>query len=110
MSYTRALDDIASDLSIRVTQPDDPRAAQDAARLAALDSAPVPPAPYVIASAGGRAVALRSLATGATVADPFERTAAVLPLLELRAAQLHRATATAGRVIGLRRRLGPRAV
>lgn len=110
MSYTRALDDISADVSIRVTGSGDPSAAAEAARLAALDSAPVPEAPYLVASSGGRAIALRSLATGDTVADPFERTAEVLRLLELRAAQLQRATSSTGRVIGLRRRLGLRVI
>lgn len=108
MSYNSASRDIDGELTIRVAQAGDPQGGVDAARLAALDSAPVPAPPYVIASVGGEAIALRSLASGATVADPFARTAEVLPLLELRARQMGQAASIVARVVARRRRLGLR--
>lgn len=109
MSYNRETYHLpAQELVLRVARPDDPGGRSDVARLAALDSAAVPPGPYVIASVGDRAIAARSLVTGATVADPFTRTKEVLPMLELRAAQLERA-GSVPRPGGLRRRIGVRA-
>jgi hypothetical protein len=58
------------------------------AELAALDSAPVPEHPVLLAEAAGRPVAAVSLGGGAAIADPFEPTADALALLELRARQL----------------------
>jgi hypothetical protein len=57
-------------------------------RLAALDSARVPAGDVLIAEAEGAVVAAHSPATGATIADPFRRTADVVELLELRGAML----------------------
>ena len=57
-------------------------------RLAALDSARVPTGDVLIAEAEGDVVAAHSPATGATIADPFRRTAEVVELLELRGAML----------------------
>jgi hypothetical protein len=54
------------------------------ARLAALDSAPVPTGHVLVAEADGELVAARSLATGAVIADPFRPTADVVALLTLR--------------------------
>ncbi|HEX8100984.1 MAG TPA: hypothetical protein VF533_00085 [Solirubrobacteraceae bacterium] len=55
-------------------------------RLAALDSAPAIDGPALIAEMNGRVVAAVA-ESGARVADPFERTAGLLEMLELRAAQ-----------------------
>ena len=108
MSYNHeVLDLTAPELVLRIARADDPGGLSDVARLAALDSAPVPPGPYVIASVGDQAIAARSLTTGATIADPFTRTRDVLPMLELRAEQLQRASVVA-RPGGLRRRIGLR--
>ena len=60
------------------------------ARLAELDSAPVPGDHVLAAEAGGRLLAAMSLTDGTTVSDPFSRTLEARALLELRAAQLHR--------------------
>jgi len=60
-------------------------------RLAALDSARVPTGDVLIAEAGGAVVAAHSPTTGATIADPFRRTAEVVELLELRGAMLRTA-------------------
>jgi hypothetical protein len=58
------------------------------ARLAALDSAPPPTGPWLVAEVEGRALAALGLGDGAFIADPFSRTAELRPLLELRAYQL----------------------
>jgi len=60
-------------------------------RLAALDSARVPAGDVLVAEAEGAVVAAHSPATGATIADPFRRTAEVVELLELRGAMLRAA-------------------
>jgi hypothetical protein len=57
-------------------------------RLAELEGRPVPFGRLVVALVEGRIVAALPLAGGAPLADPFTRTAHILPLLELRAAQL----------------------
>jgi len=58
------------------------------AKLAALDSASVPEHPVLLAESAGRPLAALSLGGGGVIADPFERTADVVSLLELRARQL----------------------
>lgn len=88
MSYKSEMMDIGTELTFRVGHPGDEQADAVVRRLAALDSAEPPQAPYVIAALGNRPVAARSLTTGETVADPFARTADILPLLAMRAAQL----------------------
>jgi hypothetical protein len=57
-------------------------------RLAALDSASPPRGPALVAEADSRMLAALPLGSGRPIADPFEPTAAVVALLELRAAQL----------------------
>jgi hypothetical protein len=74
------------------------------ARLAQRDTAEVPPAPLIGGIVDGRLVAVRSLATGASVADPFRHTAEIRSLLAERAAQQD---GRGRRVFGrLRRRFG----
>lgn len=68
----------------RATEED----AASVARVAALDSAHVPLEPVLLAEIEGTAVAAISLADAHVVADPFERTADLVELLRLRAAQL----------------------
>ncbi|MEO9117647.1 MAG: hypothetical protein ABI355_00825 [Solirubrobacteraceae bacterium] len=61
-----------------------PATAQDAAavrRLAALDSAAVPAPPLLLAEADDALRAALSTATGASVADPFYRSAGLVCLL-----------------------------
>jgi hypothetical protein len=55
------------------------------ARLAALDSAPVPLGDVLLAEVDGRLLAALG-ADGRAVADPFEATAGLVELLRLRAA------------------------
>jgi hypothetical protein len=68
-----------------------PARASDApalARLAALDSSPLPEGDLLVAESGGDLVAARSSGTGAVIADPFRPTADVVALLALRARTL----------------------
>ena len=60
------------------------------ARLAALDERELPQGERLIAEVEGRPVAAVELCSGATVADPFVPTRAVVELLGLRAAQVRR--------------------
>jgi hypothetical protein len=72
-------------ITIRPGLPDDAIALT---RLAALDSAPVPAAPILLAEADGQLRAALSLSDGASIAHPFHPTAATVRLLATRAAQL----------------------
>ncbi|HEX4520043.1 MAG TPA: hypothetical protein VH063_10735 [Gaiellaceae bacterium] len=58
------------------------------ARLAALEGVPVPKGRHVVAEVGGLVVAAMPVGVGRPLADPFRRTAHLMPLLELRVAQL----------------------
>jgi hypothetical protein len=82
----------------------DPDAAIE--RLAQLDSARRPSGPVLVAAVGGEPVAALPLDGGAAIADPFQRTAALVSLLELRVAQM-RARPSRGRlarlIVALRR-------
>ena len=57
-------------------------------RLAVLDSAPAPHGPMLVAERDGVLVAAMPIAGGRAIADPFEPTAGIVGLLELRRAQL----------------------
>jgi hypothetical protein len=57
-------------------------------RLAALDSARPPSGPALIAEADSRILAALPLGWGRPIADPFEPTAELVALLELRRAQI----------------------
>jgi hypothetical protein len=57
-------------------------------RLAELDSGPVPTGTALVAEVEGRLVAALPLGGGRALADPFQPTAGIVRLLELRAAQL----------------------
>ncbi|MEA2466937.1 MAG: hypothetical protein QOJ57_1063 [Thermoleophilaceae bacterium] len=56
-------------------------------QLAALDSAPAPHGPVLVADLDGEIVAAHQLDRARSIADPFRPTAAVRELLELRARQ-----------------------
>jgi hypothetical protein len=58
------------------------------ARLAALDSASPPRGPALVAEADSRLLAALPLGSGRPIADPFEPTAELVALLELRRAQM----------------------
>jgi hypothetical protein len=57
-------------------------------RLAALDSATPPRGPALVAEADSRMIAALPLSSGRPIADPFEPTAEIVALLQLRAEQL----------------------
>jgi hypothetical protein len=57
-------------------------------KLAELDSSLVPAAPLLGIEVQGRLLAAVSLRDGASIADPFSRTAELRAMLELRATQL----------------------
>jgi hypothetical protein len=85
----------------RATHDDGPALA----RLAALDCSSVPSEPVLLAEVDGTAMAAISIADGHVVADPFERTADLVELLRVRAAQSSREPAATGtRRLGLGRR------
>jgi hypothetical protein len=58
------------------------------ARLAQLDSSPLPPGPHLLGERDGRIQAAISLATGELIADPFRRTAELCELLRCHAGEL----------------------
>jgi hypothetical protein len=66
-------------------------------RLAALDSASPPRGPALIAEADSRMLAALPLGAGRAIADPFEPTAELVALLELRRAQIDSAAAAGQR-------------
>ena len=66
-------------------------------RLAALDSASPPRGPALVAEADARMIAALPLGAGRPIADPFEPTAEIVALLELRRTQLARGGMMAGR-------------
>ena len=61
------------------------------ARLAALDSARAPGFPLLVAESDARIIAALPLGSGRVIADPFEHSAELVEMLELRASQLRRA-------------------
>jgi hypothetical protein len=76
---------VAADVTIRRAIEAD-RATLD--ELAALDSATALAGEILIAEVDGQPVAALEVGSGATIADPFRLTAAVVELLGLRAARL----------------------
>jgi hypothetical protein len=61
------------------------------ARLAALDSSRAPRGPALVAEADSRILAALPLGAGRAIADPFEPTAGLVQLLELRRSQIEAA-------------------
>jgi hypothetical protein len=72
-------------VTIRWATPDDARQLNV---LAALDEAPLPPAPLLLAFVGEELWAALSPETGATLADPFRPTVELADLLRERGRQL----------------------
>jgi hypothetical protein len=72
-------------VELRLCRVDDDAALE---RLAMLESRPSPAGRYVIAEVNGVVVAAMSLVSGVVLADPFEPTEHLVPLLRLRAEQL----------------------
>lgn len=75
-------------VTVRAATPADGAAI---AALAAVDSASAPAGTVIVAEVGRRLVAALAVEGGRAVADPFMRTAALVEMLDLRAAQLRRA-------------------
>jgi hypothetical protein len=90
-------------VTIYLSEPD-----ETIERLAQLDSARRPSGPVLVAAVGGDPVAALPLDGGPAIADPFQRTAALVSLLELRVAQM-RARPTPGRLARSIAALRPRA-
>ena len=76
---------VAANVTVRHAGSEDERAL---ARLAALDSAPRLRGPALVAEADARILAALPLGSGRPIADPFEPTAELVALLELRRSQL----------------------
>jgi hypothetical protein len=74
------------------------RDTQELSRLAALDSAGPVTGSALIAESDARIVAALPLGSGRPIADPFERSAEALALLQLRAEQLRRPRVTRPRL------------
>lgn len=72
-------------VTIRRVTPDDWQAVE---QLAQLEGSPAPRGAALLAEVDDRVLVVRSLADGATVADPFHNTAELVRLLEARAKQL----------------------
>jgi hypothetical protein len=84
--HTPATERISRDgVTVRYAVDADGRAL---ARLAELDSAPRLDGPALVAEADARILAALPLGAGRPIADPFEPTAEMVALLQLRAAQL----------------------
>ena len=77
--------DIPVGITLRLATEDDARRLR---RLAQLDSAPVPTGPVLIAEVEGRLQAALPLEGGAPIANPFRRSADLVALLRMRAAQM----------------------
>ena len=71
---------------------------RELARLAALDSSHRIEQPALVAESGTRILAALPMGAGRPVADPFEPTAELVALLELRAAQLRNGRSARRRV------------
>jgi hypothetical protein len=87
-----------------VIRPDRAEDGRALARLAALDCARVPAAPLLVGEVAGELRAALSLTDGATIADPFHRTASLVDLLNMRARQLQGEPPRDRRVLGRLRR------
>ena len=80
----------AAPLTIRHAAADDMKSLE---RLAARDSRRVPSGELFVAEVDGRLLAATSIDTGAVIADPFEHTAAIIELLQVRARAVRPAAA-----------------
>ena len=80
-------DDLTRRFTVRLAEAADEPALR---RLAGLDDASVPAGTLLVGEMGGAIQAAVPVAGGRGIANPFVRTAELLTLLELRAAQLRR--------------------
>ena len=96
-----------AEVTIRLERPADSAAIVGVAQR---DSAPVPPAPRLLAVRGGAVEAVLSLRSGDIVADPFEPTADLVELLRCRAPDTRALGADYGLGLPDRSALRPRLV
>jgi hypothetical protein len=84
-SFTKelAMTDMTYGVTMYVSEPD-----EAIERLAQLDSARRPSGPVLAAAVGGEPAAALPLDGGPAIADPFQPTAGLVSLLELRLAQM----------------------
>lgn len=68
-------------------------------RLAELDTSPMLQGRMIVAEAGGRIRAAVSLDDGRAISNPFERSAEIAALVEMRAAQLRGAERRRARIV-----------
>jgi hypothetical protein len=94
-----------TDFTVRRTVPGD---RSELERLAALDSARPLTGPALVAVADSRLLAALPLGTGRPIADPFEPTAGIVALLELRAKQIARTPERRGWMERVRALMRPR--
>jgi hypothetical protein len=76
------------DITVRRSVPADH---SEIERLAALDSARPPRGPALVAESGSHMLAALPIGSGRPIADPFEPTAEIVALLQLRAEQMQEA-------------------
>jgi hypothetical protein len=93
------MDRTNNNISVRRSGPADAAAL---ARLAALDSAGPPTGPALVVEADSRMLAALPLGSGRPIADPFEPTAELVALLELRRSQIDSAAEASTRRRGFR--------
>jgi hypothetical protein len=78
-------------VTVRLARHSDAEAVR---RLAELDGRPVPDSPTLVAEVRGGLLAARSLSGDGAIADPFQPTAHLAELLELRSAHLRNGSQT----------------
>ena len=96
----RRLESVFDGVSVRIARAGD----LDVRRLAALDESAVPAGHALVAMRDGRALAAVPVDGGEAVADPFERTAAIIEVLLENARQLRASRAPVRRLAVARRR------
>jgi hypothetical protein len=103
-AHRRAADARRSPLKIRPATPDDAPTLQ---RLAELDSSAPLSGRVLLAELDGELIAAVALESGASVADPFLRSADVVHMLRMRRYQILRRGGGAARAWARLRRLAP---
>ena len=95
---TSKLSGVYDSVAVRLAGPEDESAVQ---RVHILDSkAVVAGGPYLIAEADAQVIAALPIAGGDVAADPFRRTAEVVALMKMRAAQIRDAGVTVDATTG----------
>jgi hypothetical protein len=97
IAWEQAKQDPFDSVTVRRARPGDGPAL---ARLSEVDGRRLDPGPVLLAEVAGRPLAARSLTNGSAIADPFQPTAHLVELLELRSAHLRQADDPDGRRSG----------